>query len=630
MRILVPLRTLLSCTLGAGLLTSCGGGDLPPAPGPDLNEPTVIGGPSGFQGRYGLALADPVSVVVQHLNTPLQGVEVTFTVTAGGGSVTGGTAVTNAMGIATVGSWTLGPAPGMNTLRASAGALQRFIDATATPGPPTTITITAGNNQTWVAGALVPFQPAVVVTDGQFPVPGREVAFTVVTGSGSVVRDHESTRENGLALAGGWRLGAAGINTLSATVVGSSIPPAIFTATAEPLAISAINKIAGDAQVGFAGNFAGKKPGLSVLNQFGKPAEGVAVVFNVTSGGGTIRGTVDTTDITGQAALASWRFGVGELQTVDATAGTAASVTFGAAVVPPPADFKINLIYPGGTPGITVRNALSRAAARWQALIVGGLPTITLAGNVGIGPVSLISNASGRADTIPCIPRVQNTTIKDVNIYAYVLPIDGASGSNILGFATPVYVRSGTNLPFAGCMVFDADNISEMETNGTLEDVLLHEMAHVFGFGTIWEDNKLLVDPCPASSTPSFNGSSAQQAFVAALPPGTAHGAPIVPVEGEGACHDGTRDSHWSEAVFGNELMTGYVQSGGNPLSAITAASLRDLGYTVNDAPSSPYTIPPAAALRTAMQSERLNEMQARLPLIATDGRGRTMQVLQR
>ena len=51
---------------------------------------------------------------------PQSGVPVTFTVAAGGGSVTGGNVATGATGVATVGSWTLGTDPGTNALTATA------------------------------------------------------------------------------------------------------------------------------------------------------------------------------------------------------------------------------------------------------------------------------------------------------------------------------------------------------------------------------------------------------------------------------------------------------------------------------------------------------------------------------
>jgi Bacterial Ig-like domain/Leishmanolysin len=41
----------------------------------------------------------------------------------------------------------------------------------------------------------------------------------------------------------------------------------------------------------------------------------------------------------------------------------------------------------------------------------------------------------------------------------------------------------------------------------------------------------------------------------------------------------GTADSHWRDSIFNNELMTGFLNSGTNPLSRITAASMQDMGY---------------------------------------------------
>jgi hypothetical protein len=80
----------------------------------------------------GTPVAIPPAVTVRDANgNPVAGVSVIFAVGMGGGTVTGGTQVTNASGVATVGSWTLG-APGTNTLTATAASL-----------PPVTFTATA-------------------------------------------------------------------------------------------------------------------------------------------------------------------------------------------------------------------------------------------------------------------------------------------------------------------------------------------------------------------------------------------------------------------------------------------------------------------------------------------------------
>ncbi len=57
--------------------------------------------------------------VTDQFDNPIGSVTVTFAVTAGGGSVTPGSAQTGADGVATLDSWTLGPAQGANTMTAS-------------------------------------------------------------------------------------------------------------------------------------------------------------------------------------------------------------------------------------------------------------------------------------------------------------------------------------------------------------------------------------------------------------------------------------------------------------------------------------------------------------------------------
>ena len=72
----------------------------------------------------GSQVTTPPSVVVKDAGgNPVSGVTVTFAVLTGGGSATGTAAVTNAAGIAAVGSWTLGATPGANTMSASASGL---------------------------------------------------------------------------------------------------------------------------------------------------------------------------------------------------------------------------------------------------------------------------------------------------------------------------------------------------------------------------------------------------------------------------------------------------------------------------------------------------------------------------
>jgi Big-like domain-containing protein len=71
-------------------------------------------------------IASPVnpapSVIVKNASgNPLPNVRVTFTITSGGGAIEGPSQLTDASGVATVESWTLGDTPGVQTLSATAG-----------------------------------------------------------------------------------------------------------------------------------------------------------------------------------------------------------------------------------------------------------------------------------------------------------------------------------------------------------------------------------------------------------------------------------------------------------------------------------------------------------------------------
>ena len=57
-------------------------------------------------------------------------------------------------------------------------------------------------------------------------------------------------------------------------------------------------------------------------------------------------------------------------------------------------------------------------------------------------------------------------------------------------------------------------------------------------------------------------------------------GCDSVAVEQEGM--DATRCRHWSEECFINELMTGTLNFGSNPISRVTIGALQDMGYDVS------------------------------------------------
>jgi len=79
----------------------------------------------------GAPLQHPLRVrVADHFDNSIPGAAVTFTATTGNGTIDGGAAITDAAGIATSGTWTLGPVPGLQLVHAKAGAAQGVFTAT--------------------------------------------------------------------------------------------------------------------------------------------------------------------------------------------------------------------------------------------------------------------------------------------------------------------------------------------------------------------------------------------------------------------------------------------------------------------------------------------------------------------
>ena len=67
---------------------------------------------------------------------------------------------------------------------------------------------------------------------------------------------------------------------------------------------------------------------------------------------------------------------------------------------------------------------------------------------------------------------------------AAVLAVDKNTGS-ILGQAGPCFIRPDSRLTVAGVMKFDSADVRGLIDNGKFKDVIVHEMGHVLGVGTL-------------------------------------------------------------------------------------------------------------------------------------------------
>jgi len=191
-----------------------------------------------------------------------------------------------------------------------------------------------------------------------------------------------------------------------------------------------------------------------------------------------------------------------------------------------------------------------------------------------------------------------------LTIHASLPAIDGVG--NILGQAGWDYADYYDNNPVgqptvalfyasSGTMEFDAADAAALVANNTFYGVVLHEMAHVLGIGTLWLDNNNLngtLYDLYVGNSGQYTGPNALARWQSEF---SMPSATYVPVELGGG--PGTANGHWNEVDggggltgivsnltgmdFRDELMTGWA-TGTFFVSGTTLGGLDDLGYAVD------------------------------------------------
>ena len=287
-------------------------------------------------------------------------------------------------------------------------------------------------------------------------------------------------------------------------------------------------------------------------------------------------------------------------------------------------EFDIELRYLRTEPTELQRAAFAAAADIWEGVIARGLPDL---------PVPTLTWKCEEGD-----PSLFGDWVDDLLIYVRVDAIDGAGKA--VAQATICARRSEDygGLPFIGSMTFDEADLAPLESNGFLRPMVVHQMAHVLGFGLLWDEEQfgLLEHPSiapggvpVAGRDTHFAGRQATSAFDDAG--GGVHIGAKVPVENDtGRYGSGALDVHWRESVFGAELMSSTLNAAQAPLSRVTIASLADLGYEVNPARADTYRLPGSGtgtSLRTVTHDAvRVHDDVRPAPIIVADLPGGLVQ----
>jgi len=242
----------------------------------------------------------------------------------------------------------------------------------------------------------------------------------------------------------------------------------------------------------------------------------------------------------------------------------------------PPRPFKIEVRIIGGLTA-SQKAIFQVAAERWSEIIVGNLPAIST--DIGV--------------------------VDDLVIDAEGTTIDGPG--RVLGQAGPTFVRPGSLLPARGIMEFDIADLQELENSGELLDVIIHEMGHVLGIGTLWQDLGLIRGS--GTNNPEFRGQNAMREYGVLK---NTNSPTFVPIANTGGA--GTREGHWRESVFDTELMTGFDDPGRNALSRLTIASLQDLGYQVDYDKADAFILPFSLLSTRAVDSKQNHQCRSKSP----------------
>jgi len=598
--------------------------------------PAAIAKASGDQqiAPVGVALFEPVTIkLTDAFGNDVEGGSVSFAVTGGGGSVTPAQATTGDDGSAQA-TWTMGAGLGVNTLSATVSDLSP-VEFTATAAAakadlePSAI-VTSPANPT----ALQAFEVSTTVTNVGYLSAGAGVQVQLLVDGVEAATSALPALAVGAASEAAFTVGplAAGTHALSIVVDAggtldewdesnntvqhtTEVPVTTLITAGTPVPnLSAPDSV----EHLFTLEVPASSPGTLEVTLSGGTGDADLYVhrgdrpahrddYECQSG------NPDTTE---RCVINAAEPGTYHILIFAWTAysGTSLLATTGGPVIP----YDIELVFIHH--GTAAQDAVFEAAAARRMQI---LP----------GDISDFDFSLSPRDADLCIQGqpLLNGIVDDLRIYVDIIEIDGPGQT--LARAGPCFIRGLGYFPIVGMMQFDSADLDALAATGGLLSVVLHEMGHVLGIGTIWELKELLHNPSLPSNVGAdtyFSGPRAIAAFDAAGGSTTYNGNKV-PVANTGG--EGSADSHWRESVLDAELMTPLFNSGRpNPLSTITIESLADLGYTVDITQAEPYSMvfPSPARAQLSGPVINLGGDLRQGPIWVMDGKGGVREVVRR
>lgn len=241
--------------------------------------------------------------------------------------------------------------------------------------------------------------------------------------------------------------------------------------------------------------------------------------------------------------------------------------------------FDITIQYPSQVLP-SLKQAVDKAVAKWESVIVGDLPSY-------VNPYNGVKVDDIVLDVRIGLLNIENGTDDEGGTLANAGPVYLTSDST---FSAVAIRDTAVMLPYWSTIGFDPADVASSPAEA-LYATALHEIGHCLGFGQLLFSRTRPRYPQGLGNytdveNPTFIGANALREYRVAFN----NNSNSVPLEG--GTVQGTSGSHWRESVFDNELMTGELNSLNSPLSRITVGAMQDLGYRVNYGAADPYTKP--------------------------------------
>ena len=238
----------------------------------------------------------------------------------------------------------------------------------------------------------------------------------------------------------------------------------------------------------------------------------------------------------------------------DGTNTTVATTTYTVAPSTSTEGFDI-VIRPVGSLDPDVLAAFEWAASRWEDSIARGLSDM----EVTLGAGSCGVNSAGTNEVV-------DDLVVEVSMSSETYPAAALAW---------MCVQGPDSLPRYGYVEVNPELLPGLRTLDVVDEVALHELGHVLGFGTVGQFYGLVAGGNTVD--PRFTGPRALAEYSAL---GRSGGIPVMTI-------DGVMQPHWESAFF-EEIMASVLD--GRPLSRLTIAAMADLGYAVDLDAADPYS----------------------------------------